>query len=65
MTDLLRRFEGFLDPSSREWELVSRLDSSKLPQHIAVIMDGNGRWAQGRRLRESPATKRSKAAGGD
>jgi undecaprenyl diphosphate synthase len=50
MTDLLRRFEGFLEPSSREWDLVSQLDSSKLPRHIAVIMDGNGRWAQVRRL---------------
>ncbi len=26
------------------------LDKSKLPQHIAVIMDGNGRWAQSRGL---------------
>ena len=24
------------------------LDRSRLPRHIAVIMDGNGRWAQGR-----------------
>lgn len=23
-----------------------RIDSSKLPQHVAVIMDGNGRWAK-------------------
>lgn len=26
------------------------LDKSKLPKHIAVIMDGNGRWAQSRGL---------------
>lgn len=50
MTDLLRRFEGYIEPSSREWQLVTQLDSAKLPQHIAVIMDGNGRWAQCRRL---------------
>ena len=25
-------------------------DSSKMPQHIAIIMDGNGRWAQRRGL---------------
>lgn len=25
--------------------LVELIDSSRLPQHIAVIMDGNGRWA--------------------
>ena len=26
------------------------LDKAKIPVHIAVIMDGNGRWAKGRRL---------------
>lgn len=24
----------------------SRLDKSRLPQHVAIIMDGNGRWAK-------------------
>lgn len=23
-----------------------RIDASKLPKHLAVIMDGNGRWAK-------------------
>lgn len=27
-----------------------RLDSGKLPRHIAIIMDGNGRWAARRKL---------------
>ncbi len=27
-------------------ELKEQIDKSKLPKHIAVIMDGNGRWAQ-------------------
>src|SRR5499427_7803687 len=26
------------------------LDPTKLPRHLAIIMDGNGRWAQGRGL---------------
>lgn len=26
--------------------LVSRIDKDRLPQHIAIIMDGNGRWAE-------------------
>jgi undecaprenyl diphosphate synthase len=40
-----------LKPSGREEErLLSGLDADKLPQHIAVIMDGNGRWAQKRHL---------------
>ncbi|MDP8225296.1 MAG: isoprenyl transferase [Candidatus Lernaella stagnicola] len=28
--------------------VLDRLDSSSLPRHIAVIMDGNGRWAKRR-----------------
>src|SRR5271169_2993710 len=40
-----------LRPASREEErLLTGLDACKLPQHIAVIMDGNGRWAQKRHL---------------
>ncbi|MGL4370588.1 MAG: undecaprenyl diphosphate synthase family protein, partial [Spirochaetota bacterium] len=28
----------------------SKIDPSRVPAHIAVIMDGNGRWAKGRGL---------------
>jgi len=31
-------------------ELYRQIDRERLPVHIAVIMDGNGRWAKGRRL---------------
>jgi len=34
----------------REAELLAKIDLERLPQHIAVIMDGNGRWAKRRRL---------------
>ena len=27
-------------------ELIAKLDKEKMPQHIAIIMDGNGRWAR-------------------
>jgi len=33
-----------------EAELLAQIDLDRLPQHIAVIMDGNGRWAKRRRL---------------
>lgn len=33
-----------------EKELMEMLDFSRLPRHIAIIMDGNGRWAQRRGL---------------
>jgi undecaprenyl diphosphate synthase len=37
-------------PGSPEETLVSRIDFDRLPRHIAVIMDGNGRWAANRQL---------------
>jgi undecaprenyl diphosphate synthase len=33
-----------------EAELLARLDMARLPKHVAVIMDGNGRWAQRKHL---------------
>ncbi len=35
---------------AEEKELLARIDRSRLPLHIAIIMDGNGRWAQRRGL---------------
>jgi undecaprenyl diphosphate synthase len=36
--------------SVEESELLRQLDLSRMPRHVAVIMDGNGRWAQRRHL---------------
>jgi undecaprenyl diphosphate synthase len=33
-----------------EEELKASLDKEKLPRHVAIIMDGNGRWADRRNL---------------
>lgn len=30
--------------------LLSQLNKEKLPKHVAIVMDGNGRWAQRRNL---------------
>ena len=40
--------KGFISPGSEEERLVRQLDPSRLPRHVAVIMDGNGRWAEKR-----------------
>ena len=39
---------------------TSSLDLERLPQHVAVIMDGNGRWAQRRGLTRIEGHKRGK-----
>ena len=38
------------EPGSIEETLRDRIDLKRLPRHVAVIMDGNGRWARARRL---------------
>lgn len=37
--------------NAKEKELIAKIDRQRLPEHIAIIMDGNGRWAR-RQLRE-------------
>lgn len=39
-----------LPPGSADWVLARSLDPARLPAHIGVIMDGNGRWANSRNL---------------
>ncbi len=39
-----------MKPSSPEWLLAGQIDPDRLPAHIAIIMDGNGRWARRRHL---------------
>ena len=43
-------FEGLIEPGSRDARLLEQMDITRLPRHIAVIMDGNGRWAKRRHL---------------
>jgi undecaprenyl diphosphate synthase len=38
------------EPGSIEETLLEKIDLERLPRHIAVIMDGNGRWARARNL---------------
>ncbi len=36
--------------SAEEARLLEKLDVARLPRHVAIIMDGNGRWAKQRHL---------------
>jgi len=39
-----------LRPDTKDWALAKAIDPRRLPAHIAIIMDGNGRWAAKRGL---------------
>ena len=44
------KLEAFAEPGSDEAVLLESIDAVRLPRHIAIIMDGNGRWAGLRKL---------------
>ncbi|MEP6535996.1 MAG: isoprenyl transferase [Bryobacteraceae bacterium] len=46
MKDLL----DSLKPADGDWLLAQAIDPERLPSHIAIIMDGNGRWANRRNM---------------
>ena len=41
-------FDGIVKPNSAEAKLLAAIDAERVPRHIAIIMDGNGRWAKQR-----------------
>jgi undecaprenyl diphosphate synthase len=47
---MFKDFVGLIEPGSRDEQLLNQIDFTRLPRHIAVIMDGNGRWAKRRHL---------------
>ncbi len=44
----MKKLVQLAEPGSADESLARKLDSEVLPRHVAVIMDGNGRWAQER-----------------
>jgi undecaprenyl diphosphate synthase len=39
-----------MKPGEPDWALAEAIDPDRLPAHVAIIMDGNGRWARRRSL---------------
>jgi undecaprenyl diphosphate synthase len=46
----MRKLVDALAPNDPDRELALSLDPARIPAHIAIIMDGNGRWAKRRGL---------------
>ena len=45
-----KHLEEFFPPDSEEGRLLLEVELDRVPRHVAVIMDGNGRWAASRGL---------------
>jgi undecaprenyl diphosphate synthase len=45
---MLESWKGVLPPGGEADRLMQDIDPARIPAHVAVIMDGNGRWAQAR-----------------
>lgn len=48
---MIENFKDLIQDSSEEEALLRRIDKARIPVHVAVIMDGNGRWAQQKGLK--------------
>ncbi|HYP50425.1 MAG TPA: polyprenyl diphosphate synthase, partial [Pyrinomonadaceae bacterium] len=46
---MLSNFKEIVEPNSLDAAVLSQIDWARVPAHVAVIMDGNGRWAAQRR----------------
>src|SRR2546423_12746737 len=45
---MLSDFSDVVREGSRDEMLLAAIDWDRLPRHVAIIMDGNGRWAASR-----------------
>ena len=45
-----RDLKGTIERGSLEEALIAQIRFDRLPRHVAIIMDGNGRWARQRKL---------------
>ncbi|MCK5056644.1 MAG: di-trans,poly-cis-decaprenylcistransferase [Candidatus Aminicenantes bacterium] len=48
---MIGRFKDLVKEGSEEEILLKKIDANNIPVHLAVIMDGNGRWAKEKGLK--------------
>lgn len=46
----MQHLDDIAQTGTVEREILERIDPDRLPRHVAIIMDGNGRWARKRNL---------------
>ena len=43
---MIAKLKELIREGTEEYRLASEIDKKRVPKHVAVIMDGNGRWAK-------------------
>jgi undecaprenyl diphosphate synthase len=50
---MLDHVRALYPEESAEFRLIAQIDEKRLPRHVAIIMDGNGRWAKQKNLKRT------------
>lgn len=54
---MLNKFENLIQEGTEEDILARQINENRVPVHLAVIMDGNGRWAKQRGIKREQGHK--------
>jgi undecaprenyl diphosphate synthase len=54
---MLTKIKDLVNEGTEEYRLAEQVDPDRVPVHMAVIMDGNGRWAKKRGLKREEGHK--------
>ena len=54
---MITKLKELVQEDSEEYSIAQQIDKTKVPVHVAVIMDGNGRWAQKNGLKREEGHK--------
>ncbi|MCK4762666.1 MAG: di-trans,poly-cis-decaprenylcistransferase [Candidatus Aminicenantes bacterium] len=55
---MINSFKDLIEKGSEEEALLQKIDKKRIPVHLAIIMDGNGRWAKKRGLKREEGHKK-------
>jgi undecaprenyl diphosphate synthase len=50
---MLDQLRALYPEESDEFRLITQINEKCLPEHVAIIMDGNGRWAKKKKLKRT------------
>ena len=54
---MLNKFKELIQEGTEEYTLAQQIVEKRVPMHLAVIMDGNGRWAKQRGIKREQGHK--------